>query len=198
MLSRNSRIVIGAIIALLLIVAVYAVAQPHISQNQVLKSMDTATTRSGASNTETHTSSDNKINPTVVATTQPVPTVSPAQEQPAESENTKAIKIMAYKIAAFGNSPAGGFNFGSSSVDRYCIYKLQETNKNVSLQRHAKYWMDYIATNLEGMNNISEFEHRYNLTLSNCVEKVTKITNNMTNTSNGSVENAEKGLVTVK
>ncbi len=197
MLSRNSRIVIGAIIALLLMVAVYAVAQPHISQNQAMKSTDTATTQSSASNTEAHTSSDNKISPTAVAT-QPVPTTSPAQEQPAESENTKAIKIMAYKIAAFGNSPAGGFNFGSSSVDRYCVYKLQETNKNASIQTHAKYWMDYIAVTLEGMNNISEFEHRYNLTLSNCVERLTKNMNNMTNTSNGSVENAEKGFVTVK
>ncbi len=56
MLRKNSRIVIGTIIALLLIVTVYVVAQPHISQNQALNSMDNATAQSGASNTETHTS----------------------------------------------------------------------------------------------------------------------------------------------
>ncbi len=191
MLSKNSRIVIGAIVALLLIVAVYAVAQPRISWNHALKSMDTATAQSGGSNTETHIGSNGKIatNPTAVATT---------QEQTPETENTTAIKIIAYKIAVFGNSPAEGFNFGSSSVDRYCVYKLQEKNKNSSIQTHAEYWMDYIAVTLEGMNNISEFEHRYNLTQSNCVERLTKITNNMTNASNGSVENAEKGFVTVK
>ncbi len=197
MLSKNSRIVVGAIIALLLIVVVYVVAQPHVSQNQALNSMDTTPAQSGASNTETHTSSDNKVNPTAVAT-QPAASNLPAKEQPQETENTTAIKIIAYKIAAYGNSPSAGFNFGSSSLDRYCVYKLQEKNENASIQTHAKYWMDYIAVTLEGMKNMSAFEHRYNLTQSNCVERLTKITNNMTNTSNGSVENAEKGLVTVK
>jgi hypothetical protein len=198
MLSKNSRIVIGAIVALLLIVAVYAVAQPRVSQNQALKSTDTATAQSGASNTETHTGSDNKVNPTAVATTQPAASNLSAKEQPQETENTTAIKIIAYKIAAYGNSPSAGFNFGSNSLDRYCVYKLQEKNENASIQTHAEYWMDYIAVTLEGMNNMSEFEHRYNLTQSNCVERLTKITNNMTNASNGSVENSEKGLVTVK
>ncbi|VVB89870.1 Uncharacterised protein [uncultured archaeon] len=192
MLGKNSRIVIGAIIVLLLIVVVYVVAQPHVSQNQGLNSMDTATAQSGVS--------DGRVIPgsTAVATTQPAASNLPAQGQPPETENTTAIKIIAYKIAAYGNSPSAGFNFGSSSLDRYCVYKLQDENKNASIQTHAKYWMDYIAVTLEGMNNISEFEHRYNLTQSNCVERLTKITNNMTNTSNGSVENAEKGLVTVK
>lgn len=197
MLNKNSRIVIGALIALLLIAAVYVVAQPHVSQNQA-NSMDTATVQSGASNTETHTNSDNKVNPTVVATTQPAASNLSAKEQPPETENTTAIKIIAYKIAAYGNSPSAGFNFGSSSLDRYCVYKLQEKNENESIQTHAEYWMDYIAVTLEGMNNMSEFEHRYNLTQSSCVERLTNITNNMTNKSNGSVENSEKGLVTVK
>jgi hypothetical protein len=186
MSSKNSRIFIGAIIALLLVVVVYVVAQPHVSQNQA-NSMDTATAQSGGSNTGTHTGSEGKIIPTAVATT-----------QPAKTEDTNAIKIAAYKIAAYGDVPPAGFNFGKSSIDRYCIYKLQEANENVTIQKHAEYWMDYIATTLEGMNNISEFEHRYNLTLSSCVDKLTKYTNNMTNTSNGSVENAEKGFVTVK
>lgn len=182
MLSKNSRIVIGAIIALLLVVVVYVVAQPHVSQNQA-NSMGTATAQSGVSNMETRTGSDGKILPTAVATT-----------QPAKTENTKDIKIAAYKIAAYGNSPPGGFNFGSNSIDRYCVYKLQEADENVTLQKHAEYWMDYIATTLEGMHNISEFEHRYNLTQSSCVEKLTA------NTSNGSkpVENGEKTIVTVK
>jgi hypothetical protein len=71
---------------------------------------------------------------------------------------------------------------------------LQEADENVTIQKHAEYWMDYIATTLEGMHNISEFEHRYNLTQSSCVEKLTA------NTSNGSkpVENGEKMIVTVK
>ncbi len=198
MLSKNSRIVIGAIIALLLIVAVYVVAQPHISQNQALNSVGNTTTtaQSGGLNTETHIGSEGKIipDPTAVATTQPAASDLPAQEQPSKTENTKTIKIAAYRIAAYGDLPPAGFNFGNSSIDRYCIYKLQEENKNVSIQRHAEYWMDYIATTLEGMHNISEFEHRYNLTQSNCVERLT------TNTSNGSkpVENAEKMLVTVE
>jgi hypothetical protein len=183
MLSKNSRIVIGAIVALLLIVAAYVVAQPHVSQNQALNSMDNATAQSGASNTEIRTGSDGKILPTAVATT-----------QPSKTEDTKAIKIAAYKIAAYGDVPPAGFNFGKSSIDRYCIYKLQEADENVTIQKHAEYWMDYIATTLEGMHNISEFEHRYDLTRSSCVEKLTA------NTSNGSkpVENGEKMIVTVK
>ncbi len=196
MLSKNSRIVIGAIIALLLIVTVYVVAQPPVNQNQALNSMDTptATAQSGASNTETHTSSDNKINTTAVATTQPTASDIPAQKQQSKTEDTKAIKIVAYKLPDWGNLPRIGFNFGSSSIDRYCVYKLQEADENVTLQKHAEYWMDYIATTLEGMHNITEFEHRYNLTQSNCVERLT------TNTSNGSkpVENGEKMIVTVK
>ncbi len=204
MLSKNSRIVIGAIIALLLIVAAYVVAQPRVSRNQALNSMDTptATAQSGVSNTETHIGSDGKIvpDPTAVATTQPVPTALPAQKQPLKTKNTKikntttkntkTIKIVAYKKPPFSE-----FNFGSSSIDRYCIYKLQETNKNVSIQRHAEYWMDYIATTLEGMHNITEFEHRYNLTHSNCVERLT------TNTTNGSVKpvgGAERVSITVE
>ncbi|SNQ60040.1 hypothetical protein [Candidatus Methanoperedens nitratireducens] len=194
MLSRNSRIVIGAIIALLLIVTVYVVAQPRVIQNQDMNFMDTETAKSGASNTETHTGSDGKILPTAVATTQPAASDPPAQEQQSKAENTNAIKIIAYKIAAYGDSPSAGFNFGKSSIDRYCIYKLQETNKTLSVQKHAEYWMDYIATYLEGMHNISEFEQRYNLTQSSCVERLTA------NINNGSkpVENAEKMLVTVK
>lgn len=193
MLSKNPRIVIGAIIALLLIVAVYVVAQPRVSQNQA-NSMDTATAQAGVSNTETQISSDGKIVPTVVATIQPKALDLPAQGQPQETENTETIKIAAYKIAAYGEPPPAGFNFGNSSIDRYCIYKVQEENKNATIQKHAEYWMDYIATYLEGMHNTSEFEHRYNLTQSNCVERLTA------NTNNGSkpVENAEKMLVTVK
>ncbi len=184
MLSKNSSIVIGALIALLLIAAVYVVAQPHVSQNQA-NSMDTATAQSGTSNTETRTGSDGKTisNPTAVATT-----------QPPETENTKTIKIMAYKIGAYGDPPPAGFNFGKGSIDRYCIYKVQEASENETIKSHAEYWMDYIATYLEGMHNTSEFEQRYNLTQSSCVERLTA------NTSNGSkpVENAEKTMVTVK
>ena len=194
MLNRNSRIIIGAIIALLLLVVVYVVAQPHVSQNQALNSMDTATAQPGASNTEAQTGSDSKILPTAVATTQPAASNLPAKEQPPETENTTAIKIVAYKIAAYGNSPPGGFNFGSSSIDRYCVYKLQVANENVTIQKHAEYWMDYIATDLEGRHNISDFEHRYNVTYSNCIERLTKSINN----GPKPVENAEKMLVTVQ
>lgn len=69
------------------------------------------------------------------------------------------------------NTGFAGYNFGSSSVERYCIYKVQLSINNDTLKYHANYYMDIII-NEDGFYNRTKFEKKYNLTDINCANLI--------------------------
>jgi hypothetical protein len=69
------------------------------------------------------------------------------------------------------NTGFAGYNFGGSSVERYCIYKVQLSINNDTLKYHANYYMDIII-NEDGFYNRTKFEKKYNLTDINCANLI--------------------------
>lgn len=69
------------------------------------------------------------------------------------------------------NTGFAGYNFAGSSVERYCIYKVQLSINNDTLRYHANYYMDIII-NEDGFYNRTKFEKKYNLTDINCANLI--------------------------
>ncbi len=87
------------------------------------------------------------------------------------TQQSKPTKIT---ISTYGDTSFGGFNFGTNDLQRYCIYKIQLNSENKTIYRRSKYWMNVIATSVEGYHNITEFESRFNITQSNCINILSK------------------------
>lgn len=58
----------------------------------------------------------------------------------------------------------GGFNFGKSDLERYCVYKLQLTDNDTSNDEHARYYQKIIAWDYRyNQDEFDQFEKRYNI-----------------------------------
>lgn len=82
------------------------------------------------------------------------------------SSSNDTIEI---RITSYNDYPFSYFNYGNSSIERYCIQKIQSYDINNNISRRAHYWMEYIATNIEGERNVTVYESKYNITKLNCI-----------------------------
>ncbi len=88
---------------------------------------------------------------------------------PISTPEKKNIQIVEYTNPSFGGSE----NFGTSEIERYCVWKIQSSSTDEYIKKHAIYNMEIKANDY---HNISEYENKYKITNESCIEKLTNKT----------------------